>query len=94
MSKMNYYTDEIGRTGEIAAWAFAITYAILYVKSLIFGGDFENVALYGVFIIALLLYELVRYGKVAKYLAESSDFKIKELENEVRELRHRLYKYE
>lgn len=79
----SYYDDEIGRTGNIMAWTFSITYALLFLKTCFFGGDFERTASFGILIIAILLYELIRYDKVAKRIAESSDKRIRDLEREI-----------
>lgn len=79
----SYYEEEIGRTGNIVAWTFSIAYAFLFFKTHFFGGDFERSASIGFLIIAILLYELIRYDKVAKRIAESSDKRIRDLEREI-----------
>lgn len=86
-----YYNDEIGRNGNMVSWFFAVVDVLLFLKALLFNGDYEYAAWFSVLAVAALLYEVVRYGKVAERIANSADRKIEALEKEIQALKDENY---
>ena len=91
VSARNSYDEREFENSMLGSWAFCGMYLVLFIKEIINTKDYFLVCIAGIFLAAVLMYEIVRSHKAVKRIVSRYDAEVKELNQKIKQLDDELF---